>query len=77
MRDKKSGKICYDMHFPFPLCIAPTAFQKMAHADGELAVARGMCEPFYLYFLLFSKRFSSGTRYALAHDQFDVIDKTA
>jgi (S)-2-hydroxy-acid oxidase len=23
-----------------PICIAPTAMQKMAHADGELATAR-------------------------------------
>src|SRR5690348_13027358 len=25
---------------PFPLVIAPTAFARLAHADGELAIAR-------------------------------------
>lgn len=25
----------------FPICIAPTAMQKMAHPDGELATAKG------------------------------------
>ena len=25
----------------FPICIAPTGLQKMAHPDGELATARG------------------------------------
>ena len=26
----------------FPICVAPTAMQRMAHPDGELATARGM-----------------------------------
>ena len=26
----------------FPICLAPTAMQQMAHYDGELATARGM-----------------------------------
>ena len=26
----------------FPICLAPTAMQRMAHNDGELATARGM-----------------------------------
>ena len=26
----------------FPICVAPTAMQGMAHPDGELATARGM-----------------------------------
>ena len=27
----------------FPICVAPTAMQKMAHHQGELATARGEC----------------------------------
>ena len=26
----------------YPVCVAPTAAQKMAHPDGELATVRGM-----------------------------------
>ena len=29
----------------FPICIAPTAMQKMAHPDGELATAKGEFAP--------------------------------
>jgi (S)-2-hydroxy-acid oxidase len=25
----------------FPVCVAPTAMQKMAHPDGEIATAKG------------------------------------
>ena len=25
----------------FPICVAPTAMQKMAHPDGEIATAKG------------------------------------
>ena len=25
----------------FPVCVAPTALQKLAHPDGEVATARG------------------------------------
>ena len=25
----------------FPICVAPTAFQRMAHEDGEAATAKG------------------------------------
>jgi isopentenyl diphosphate isomerase/L-lactate dehydrogenase-like FMN-dependent dehydrogenase len=27
----------------FPICIAPTALQKLAHPDGEIATAKGKC----------------------------------
>jgi isopentenyl diphosphate isomerase/L-lactate dehydrogenase-like FMN-dependent dehydrogenase len=27
--------------FPYPIGIAPTAFQRLAHPDGELATVRG------------------------------------
>jgi hypothetical protein len=37
----KNGNICFDERFPYPLGIAPTAFQKMAHPDGEEATAKG------------------------------------
>ncbi len=26
----------------FPICVAPTAMQKMAHSDGEIANAKGI-----------------------------------
>ena len=26
----------------FPICIAPTAFLRVAHPDGEIAVAKGL-----------------------------------
>ena len=31
---------------PFPICVAPTAMQKMAHVEGELATARGKIPEF-------------------------------
>lgn len=37
----KNGNICFDERLPYPLGIAPTAFQKMAHPDGEEATAKG------------------------------------
>jgi len=30
----------------FPVCVAPTGIQKLAHPDGELATARGKDELF-------------------------------
>lgn len=33
----------------FPIGIAPTAFQRMAHRDGELATVRGLRAHFLLY----------------------------
>ncbi|KAI6189738.1 Hydroxyacid oxidase 1 [Aphelenchoides bicaudatus] len=36
----KNGNVCFNERFPYPLAIAPTAFQKMAHPDGEEATAR-------------------------------------
>lgn len=37
----KNGNTCFDEKLPYPLAIAPTAFQKMAHSDGELSTAKG------------------------------------
>jgi len=28
-------------HIAFPVCVAPTAFQCMAHPEGEIATAKG------------------------------------
>ncbi|KAI6213704.1 Beta-2 adrenergic receptor [Aphelenchoides besseyi] len=36
----KNGNICFDKRFPYPIGIAPTALQKMAHHEGEVATAR-------------------------------------
>lgn len=37
----RNGIVCFDERLSYPLAIAPTAFQKMAHADGEEGTARG------------------------------------
>lgn len=31
----------FDLELPFPICVAPTAFHRLANADGEIATARG------------------------------------
>ncbi|KAI6186751.1 Beta-2 adrenergic receptor [Aphelenchoides besseyi] len=36
----KNGNICFEKRFPYPIGIAPTALQKMAHHEGEIATAR-------------------------------------
>ena len=32
----------YGGRVEFPICVAPTAFQRMAHKDGEVATAKGI-----------------------------------
>lgn len=32
-----------NQHVSMPIAVAPTAMQKMAHPEGELATARGLC----------------------------------
>jgi (S)-2-hydroxy-acid oxidase len=38
----KNGNVCFDEILPYPLAIAPTAFQRMAHPDGEIATSKGI-----------------------------------
>ncbi|CAD5210849.1 unnamed protein product [Bursaphelenchus xylophilus] len=40
----KNGNIAFDHVFDYPLAIAPSAFQKMAHVEGEAATARAAGE---------------------------------
>ncbi|MBC8068340.1 MAG: alpha-hydroxy-acid oxidizing protein, partial [Deltaproteobacteria bacterium] len=38
-------------HIAMPICVAPTAFHKLAHADGELASVRGAGDAHTLFIL--------------------------
>ncbi|KAI1721828.1 FMN-dependent dehydrogenase domain-containing protein [Ditylenchus destructor] len=39
-----NAKISFDRVMPYPIAIAPTAFHKMAHPDGEIATAQAAGE---------------------------------
>ena len=49
----------------FPICIAPTAMQKMAHEDGEIGTAKGMAAALRLM-LIFNKNISLDVAEVLA-----------
>ncbi len=35
-------------HFPHPIAVSPTAFHKMAHPDGEIAMVKGIHTDIFL-----------------------------
>lgn len=60
MRDVSNVDTSVDLlggkfHLNFPICLAPTASQRMAHPDGEMATSRGTFQKCFRIVLLKAK----------------------